>query len=69
MSKFYKAKNIIFYDNNCALCNFSVNFIIKNDPDHKFHFSPIQGNIAKKVLDIKYIHTINSLVLLSNFEV
>ena len=69
MSKFYKAKNIIFYDNNCALCNFSDNFIIKNDPDHKFYFSPIQGNIAKKVLDIKYINNINSFILLSNFEV
>ena len=69
MSKFYKAKNVIFYDDNCVLCNFSVSFIIKNDPDHKFYFSPIQGNIAKKVLDIKYINNINSLVLLSNFEV
>ena len=69
MSKFYKAKNVIFYDDNCALCNFSISFIIKNDPDHKFYFSPIQGDIAKKVLDIKYINNINSLVLLSNVEV
>ena len=69
MSFTYKAKNIIFYDDNCALCNFSVHFIIKNDPEHKFYFSPIQGRIANKVLDIKYIKNINSLVLLSNFEV
>ena len=53
MSDYYKTKNVIFYDDNCALCNFSISFIIKNDPDHKFYFSPIQGNLAKKVLNIK----------------
>ena len=69
MSDFYKTKNVIFYDYNCDLCNFSISFIVKNDPDYKFYFSPIQGNSVKKVLDIKYIKNINSLVLLSNFEV
>ena len=60
MRNYYKTKNVIFYDDNCALCNFSISFIIKNDPDHKFYFSPIQGDIAKKVLDIKYINNIYS---------
>lgn len=42
---------IIFYDGNCLLCNRSVEFIIRRDPDKQFRFSHLQSDYAQRLLD------------------
>ena len=63
-SKSYK--NIIFYDDNCVLCNHSIQFLIKKDLQNQFVFAPLQGKLAKKSIDLIYIKKLDSFVLLSN---
>lgn len=38
---------IVFYDGVCALCNYSVQFILKRDPEAHFKFAPIQSESAR----------------------
>ena len=63
-SKSYK--NIIFYDDNIFLCNHSIQFLIKKDPQNQFVFAPLQGKLAKKSIDLIYIKKLDSFVILSN---
>ena len=63
-SKSYK--NIIFYDDNCVLCNHSIQFLIKKDLQNQFIFAPLQGKLAKKSIDLIYIKKLDSFVVLSN---
>jgi len=63
-SKLYK--KIIFYDDNCVLCNHSIQFLIKKDLKNQFVFAPLQGKLAKKSIDLIYIKKLDSFVVLSN---
>ena len=63
-SKSYK--NLIFYDDNCVLCNHSIQFLIKKDLQNQFVFAPLQGKLAKKSIDLIYIKKLDSFVVLSN---
>ena len=63
-SKLYK--KIIFYDDNCVLCNHSIQFLIKKDLQNQFVFAPLQGKLAKKSIDLIYIKKLDSFVVLSN---
>ena len=63
-SKLYK--KIIFYDDNCVLCNHSIQFLIKKDLQNQFLFAPLQGKLAKKLIDLIYIKKLDSFVVSSN---
>ena len=63
-SKSYK--NIIFYDDNCVLCNHSIQFLIKKDLQNQFVFAPLQGKLAKQSINLIYIKKLDSFVVLSN---
>jgi len=38
-----RGRNIVFYDNACMLCHWSVRFIAKHDKKDQFVFAPLQG--------------------------
>lgn len=40
-------EKVVFYDGVCALCNRSVQFILKNDHAGNFKFAPIQSEAAR----------------------
>lgn len=42
---------IIIFDGICNFCNGSVNFIIQRDPGKKFKFTPMQSDVAKKLIE------------------
>lgn len=44
-------KNIILFDGICNLCNGSVQFILKKDPDGHFNFASLQGKVGKRLLN------------------
>lgn len=59
--------NIILFDGVCNLCNSSVQFIIKWDPNGYFSFAPLQEEAGKKLLATHHIKTnMDSLILISN---
>lgn len=44
------SKPIILFDGICNLCNGSVLFVIKHDPDKKFLFASLQSEAGQKLL-------------------
>ncbi len=42
--------SIVFYDGECGICNRSVTFIWKNDPQGIFHFLSLQSDSAQQFL-------------------
>lgn len=43
-------RHIVIFDGLCNLCNGAVNFIIKRDPNAIFVFTPIQSDLADKLM-------------------
>lgn len=41
---------IVLFDGACYLCNSTINFIIKHDPDHKIHFATMQSLFGQEFL-------------------
>ncbi|MBF0598081.1 thiol-disulfide oxidoreductase DCC family protein [Faecalibacter rhinopitheci] len=66
-----KKDKIIFFDGVCNLCNSTVQFIIENDSQNKFHFSSLQSNFGQKFLEENNLKTENfdSIILLENNEI
>lgn len=44
-------KPLILFDGVCNLCNSSVQFIIKNDPEGYFRFASLQSETGQKILE------------------
>lgn len=42
---------IIIFDGVCNFCNASVNFIIKRDTKVVFQFTPMQSDVAQKIIE------------------
>jgi predicted DCC family thiol-disulfide oxidoreductase YuxK len=41
---------VVIFDGVCNLCNASVRFIIRHDPEAVFRFAPLQSKAAQKLL-------------------
>ena len=41
-------KTVVFYDNLCSVCNYWVNWILKNDKKQIFYFAPLESNFTKE---------------------
>jgi predicted DCC family thiol-disulfide oxidoreductase YuxK len=42
---------VVLFDGVCNLCNASVRFVIRHDPEGHFRFSPLQSEFAQKKLE------------------
>lgn len=51
-------KNVILYDGVCNLCNNTVHFIIRNDPEAHFKFASLQG--VKGIELLQKYHLVNN---------
>ena len=62
---------IILFDGVCNLCNFSVNFIIRNDKKGIFRFAQLQSKTGKKLAEKYEISekNFNSVILIQNKRV
>jgi predicted DCC family thiol-disulfide oxidoreductase YuxK len=55
--------SIVFFDGVCNLCNSSVDFVIARDKAHKFRFSSLQSEYAKKTLNLQNETDFGSFIL------
>ena len=56
---------LILFDGVCNLCNSSVQFVIRHDPQHIFRFASLQSSFGQKILS-KYglpLNNYNSFIL------
>lgn len=42
-------RQIVFYDNQCMLCHWSVRFIVRYDKKEHFFFAPLQGVVWQQL--------------------
>jgi predicted DCC family thiol-disulfide oxidoreductase YuxK len=65
LDKLPKNKKIILFDGFCNLCDFSVQFLIKNDKKDAFRFVALQSELGIKILNFIGVDskTIDSIVL------
>ncbi len=54
---------ILFFDGICGLCDKSVSYFFEKDRRHALRFAPLQGELAKKLLDDRQRLTLDSMVL------
>lgn len=58
---------IILFDGECHVCDKSVEFIIKRDPDGYFHFASLQSEVGQNILNYYRVERdIDSLVLIDH---
>jgi len=59
---------IVLFDGVCNLCNRSVRFILRNDPERKFRYASLQSSWGQVVLQNAGLPTeqLNTLLLLKN---
>ena len=60
------AHPILLFDGVCNLCNGSVQFIIRRDPEARFRFASLQSEVGQRYLDELRIdrQAIDSLILI-----
>ena len=58
-----KDQILLFFDVNCELCSQFIQFASKRDKKKIFLFTPLQGETAKKHLDLKDIQNLSSIVV------
>jgi predicted DCC family thiol-disulfide oxidoreductase YuxK len=54
---------IVFFDGVCALCDHSVQTLLKIDRKHRLKFAPLQGETARSMLPEADIRDLKTLVL------
>lgn len=56
---------IVLFDGECNFCDSSVQFIIQNDPQGKFHFASLQSDIGQQLLKEHNVPSdIDSMILI-----
>ena len=63
-------EHLVFYDEECPLCNKAVRYILDIDTHKRFAFAPLSGETAAQVLTGPNAHyrRADSLVLLENYQ-
>jgi predicted DCC family thiol-disulfide oxidoreductase YuxK len=66
MDEKFKYKNIVFFDGECGVCNFWVQWILERDKEDKFLFSSLQSAFGQEFLKERSLETkkFNTLYLL-----
>ncbi len=63
-------RHLILFDGTCHICNLAIKHIVSIDSGHRFHFSSLQSDFAKKILGTQYEFFIqkDSIVLIEHFR-
>lgn len=62
----FKEHPIVFFDGQCGLCDWFVNFVISEDHNRVLLFSPLQGETAKTVISHIELDKLQSVILYDN---
>ena len=62
------SRHIVIFDGVCNFCNGSVKFIVNRDPEGIFAFTPVQSEVAEKLMNDHQLNTIeiDTFVLIKN---
>lgn len=59
---------VVLFDGVCNLCNSSIQQVIQHDPERKFRFASLQGELGQQVLQQFHlpVNQFNSFILLQD---
>ena len=57
---------IVFFDGVCAMCNRTVNLIMRHDKTGEIRFAPLQGTTATQTLDPEEVSALGSIVVIDD---
>jgi predicted DCC family thiol-disulfide oxidoreductase YuxK len=62
---------ILLFDGVCNLCNWTVQFVIRNDPEGRFRFAPLQSEVGEALVEYCGVETerLESFVMIDADEV
>lgn len=55
---------IVFFDGVCGFCNYSINWLLSRDPEHRLRFAPLQGATAQSQVPDDIRNRLDTLVFL-----
>ncbi|WP_338452861.1 thiol-disulfide oxidoreductase DCC family protein [Niallia oryzisoli] len=59
--------DIILFDGECNLCNYSIQFIIKRDKKARFHFAALQSETGQEIVSKHRIpNNVDSVILVQD---
>ena len=59
-----ESKKIIFFDGECNLCEYFINYIFSRDKIKQFFYAPLQGPTSKKLLENEDLENLKSIIFL-----
>jgi len=63
-------KMILLFDSGCKLCNSSIKFVTKGDPQQKIKQIALQSTQGQEILAVQpYLLDVNSIILIVNDKV
>lgn len=57
MEENWKNKHIVFFDGECGVCNFWVQWILERDKNDQFMFASLQSDFGQKFLSERNLET------------
>jgi predicted DCC family thiol-disulfide oxidoreductase YuxK len=60
------SEKILFFDGVCNLCNFFIDFLIRQKPDATLFFAPLQGRTAQQKLEHSLTKDVQSVIYLKD---
>lgn len=57
MPEIWEQKHIVFFDGECGVCNFWVQWILERDKKNQFMFASLQSNFGQKFLSERGLET------------
>ncbi|MFL9834404.1 thiol-disulfide oxidoreductase DCC family protein [Chryseobacterium terrae] len=57
MPEIWEQKHIVFFDGECGVCNFWVQWILERDKKDKFMFASLQSDFGQKFLSERGLET------------
>jgi predicted DCC family thiol-disulfide oxidoreductase YuxK len=53
---------IVYFDGVCGICNWTVDFILRRDPQRRFRFAPLQGQTSAERVKLSPEALLQSIV-------
>ena len=63
-------KHLLLYDGECGLCDHAVQFLLNHDSRKVLHYSPLQGELAKRILsENPHLQKLDSIIYVRSYKI
>ena len=63
-------EHLLLYDGECGLCDHAVQFLLDHDTRRVLHYSPLQGEVAKRILsENPQLQKLDSILYVRSYKI